>query len=348
MTTVYTLSALAELFSVRFFGGGDTKISAVADLELAAGDCIAFFVDKKYRDQLRTTKAAAVILKEDDLSLCSRPALVTDNPYALFAEIAALLHPDEDLECDEGVHKTASVDKTVQLGKGAIVAANTVIERDCVIGDGVYIGPGCVLKQRVRVGSKSKLVANVTVCRDCSLGEQVIVHPAAVIGSDGFGLARKDGKWIKIPQLGSVLIGDNVEIGAGVAIDRGALRDTIIESGVKLDNQIHVAHNVIIGANTAMAAQSGIAGSTTIGKDCAIAGSVGILGHLQIADQTRINAFSNVYQSIPESGIYASGLPVEPVAKWRKNHTRFKQLDEIARRLKSIEKKLEDLEKFNK
>lgn len=188
------MSSLAEVFSARFTGEGDVQISAVADLELATSHCIAFYADKKYQSQLRGTKAAAVILKEDDLAQCHRPALITDNPYALFAEIAGLLNPDEDLACEAGVHVSASVHNSVQLGEESIVAANSVIEEGCKIGDRVYIGPGCVLKQRVRVGSDSKLVANVTICRDCTLGERVIVHPSAVIGSDGFGLARKSTK----------------------------------------------------------------------------------------------------------------------------------------------------------
>ncbi len=343
MNKRYTLSSLAELFSVRLVGNGDVEIHSVSDLEIAGEHCIAFYADKKFRPQLETTNAGAVIIEECNLTHCKRPALLSDSPYTLFAEIAALLHPDEDFTSGR-IDVSASVHDTVKLGDGAIIAANAVIEEGCQIGNSVYIGPGCVLKQRVHIGSDSKLVANVTICRDCRLGERVIVHPAAVIGSDGFGLARKKGRWIKIPQLGSVVIGNDVEIGAGVAIDRGALRDTVIEDGVKLDNQIHVAHNVVIGANTAMAAQSGIAGSTRIGKDCAIAGAVGMLGHLEIADNSRINAFSSVYQSISEPGVYASGMPVEPVESWRKNRVRFKQLNEMARRIKHLEQKLKQLE----
>ncbi|MBN1379438.1 MAG: UDP-3-O-(3-hydroxymyristoyl)glucosamine N-acyltransferase [Gammaproteobacteria bacterium] len=345
MSRRYTLSDLAELFSVRLVGDGAVEISCVADLEFAEKGSISFFIDKKFQSQLKNTRASAVVISENKLSLCSKPALVSDNPHALFAEIATLLHPDEDMEEDAGIHDTAAVDPTATIHDTAIVAANSVIGAYCVVDEGVYIGPGCVLKQRVRVKAHSKLSANVTICKDCKIGERAIIHPGAVIGSDGFGFAHKDSKWIKVPQLGTVVIGDDVEIGAGVAIDRGALRDTVIENGVKLDNQIHIAHNVTIGENTVMAAQSGIAGSTRIGKDCAIAGAVGILGHLELADGTTINAFSEVPQSIMEPGIYASGTPLEPVAQWRKNRVRYKQLDEMARKLKDIERKLENLDK---
>lgn len=344
MRKQFTLSSLADRFSARLVGDDKVEISAVADLELAAEQDIAFFVDKKYSSQLKNTRAGGVILHERNLHLCTKPALVSVNPLALFAEIAALLNPDEDLEQAAAIHHTAFVHETVNVGNNVIIAANAVVESGCILEEGVYVGPGCVLKQRVTVGAGSKLAANVTLCRDCVVGKRVLIHPGAVIGSDGFGLARKEGKWIKIPQLGRVVIGDDVEIGACVAIDRGALRDTVIEEGVKLDNQIHVAHNVVIGANTAMAAQSGIAGSTQIGRDCAIAGAVGILGHLQIADGTTINAFSFVAQSLPEPGTYASGMPLEKIENWRRNRTRYKQLDEMARRLKTLEKKLENLD----
>jgi UDP-3-O-[3-hydroxymyristoyl] glucosamine N-acyltransferase len=336
---------LADLFSVKLVGDCPDEINTVADLGHAGKGSIAFFADKKYRLQLKNTGASAVILSEKNLPLCHTPALVSDNPQALFAAIAALLHPDEDLAEPAGIHASAVVDQTAVIHDSAIVSANTFVGAGCIVDEGVYIGPGCVLKQRVHIKAFSKLSANVTICRDCHVGERAIVHPGAVIGSDGFGFARKDGKWIKIPQLGAVVIGNDVEIGAGVAIDRGALQDTVIEDGVKLDNQIHVAHNVTIGANTVMAAQSGIAGSSKIGRDCAIAGAVGISGHIELADKTTIYAFSLVPQSITQPGIYSASSPIEPVEKWRRNRARYKQLDEMARRLKDVEDKLKNLNK---
>lgn len=342
-----TLAELAERFSARLAGDGGGRIERVSDLATAGPGSIAFLLDPRYKSLLDTTGASAVILREEHLPDCPVPALVTGNPQALFARIAAVLHPDEDMSSPAGVHPGAFVDESAQVHASAVISANAVVEAGARIGAGTFVGPGTVVGRRVRVGAHCKLAANVTVCRDCTLGDRVIVHPGAVIGSDGFGLAREEGRWLKIPQLGSVIIGDDVEIGAGVAIDRGALRDTVIESGVKLDNQIHIAHNVTVGADTAMAAQSGVAGSTRIGHDCAIGGAVGILGHLEIAGGSRINAFSQVSHSITEPGVYASGVPLETATRWRRNRARFKQLDEMARRLKTLERRLEEIDKQN-
>ena len=341
----YSIEGLAERFSARLVGDGSKVVTCVADLEQAKADAVSFFVDRRLRRQLETTQAGVVILAEKDLNWCNVPALVCDNPHALFAEVAALLHPDEDTQQAGAVHATAVVDVSANIHPTAIIEANAVIGAGCLVEAGVYIGPGCVLRQRVHIGAHSKLTANVTVCRDCKLGQRVLVHPGAVIGSDGFGFAHRNDTWIKIPQLGAVTVGHDVEIGACVAIDRGALRDTVIEDGVKLDNQIHVAHNVTIGANSVMAAQSGIAGSSRIGRNCAIAGAVGISGHVDLADRTTVYAFSLVSQSIDEPGIYAGSAPLESVAHWRRNRVRYKQLDEMARKLKDLESKLEKLGK---
>jgi UDP-3-O-[3-hydroxymyristoyl] glucosamine N-acyltransferase len=335
----YTLGELGKRFSVEVAGDSTAVIDRVADIRAAAPGSITFLSNKRFRHLLSETNASAVILAPDDLSLCPRPALVCANPYALYAKIAALLHPDEDMQLFPSVHPTAVVADDARIDSSAIVAAHAVIEEGVVVGEHTYIGPGVVIKRRARIGAFSKLAANITVCADCHIGDRVLIHPSAVIGSDGFGFAHENGCWIKIPQLGKVIIGDDVEIGAGVAIDRGAINDTIIEKGVKLDNQIHIAHNVVIGANTAMAAQSGVAGSTHIGAGCAIGGAVGILGHLEIADRTHLNAFSTVTHSITEpGGSYASGAPLEPVESWRRNRARFKQLDEMSKRLKRLEK----------
>lgn len=340
-----TLADLGKRFSAKLVGDGSVVIERVADLESATSACISFYLDAKFQTLLQNTNAAAVILHEKHLQVCPKPALVADNPHALFARIADFLHPDEDLQRPAGIHPTASLGENVEIDPSAIVGAHVTIEAHAQIEAHTYIGPGCVIGRRARIAANTKLVANVTIAADCVVGERVIIHPAAVIGSDGFGLARDSGKWRKIPQLGAVRIGDDVEIGACVAIDRGALRDTIIENGVKLDNQIHVAHNVIIGENTAMAAQSGIAGSTKIGKDCAIGGAVGILGHLEIADKCRVNAFSTVASSIKETGSYSSGMPLQETSRWRRNYVRLKQLDEMAKRIAILEKRLSDLEK---
>ncbi len=342
----YTLAQLAEKFSVQVVGDADCEISAVADIQSATAGSITFLSNPRFKHHLQSSQASAIIISEAMLEDCSLPALVTSNPYLLYAKVSSLLNPDEDLALAAMIHPSAVIAGTAKVDPSAHIAANVVIEDDVVIGANSYIGPCCVIKRRARIGQASKLSANITVCTDCEIGDRAIIHPAVVIGSDGFGFANEKGEWFKIPQLGKVVIGDDVEIGAGVAIDRGAINNTVIENGVKLDNQIHVAHNVSIGAHTAMAAQSGIAGSTSIGQYCAIGGSTGILGHLKIADGTQLHAFSQVSQSIKEPGSYASGVPLEPTVQWRRNWARMKQLDEMAKRLKQLEKLL--LEKTDK
>lgn len=339
----YTLGELAARFSVEVAGDTSLAVERVADIKSAEPGSITFLSNKRFRPLLAETQAGAVILSPDDLSLCPRPALVSKNPYALYAKVAALLHPDEDMALPPSIHSSAAVAGTARVDPTATVAAHAVIEEEAIVGEHSYIGPGVVIKRRARIGAYSKLTANVTVCADCRIGDRVLIHPSTVIGSDGFGYANENGQWIKIPQLGKVIIGDDVEIGAGVAIDRGTINDTVIGNGVKLDNQIHIAHNVIIGAHTAMAAQSGVAGSTHIGAGCAIGGAVGIVGHLEIADRTHLNAFSTVTQSIPEpGGSYASGTPLEPSESWRRNRARFKQLDEMSKRIRRLEKILDN------
>ncbi|MDQ2695806.1 MAG: UDP-3-O-(3-hydroxymyristoyl)glucosamine N-acyltransferase, partial [Pseudomonadota bacterium] len=209
-----------------------------------------------------------------------------------------------------------------------------------VLGPGVFVGPVCVVGEGAVLGEATRLMANVTVCHGVRLGRRVLVHPGAVIGSDGFGLANDAGRWIKIPQLGGVVIGDDVEIGANTTIDRGALDDTVIEEGVKLDNQIQVAHNVHIGAHTAVAGCVGIAGSARIGRHCTQAGGVGVAGHLEIADHVHVTGMSMVTESITAPGVYSSGLGVEPGRVWKKIRVHLRHLDDLARRVAALEKKV--------
>lgn len=345
MSSSYTLAELAGLFKVKLAGRGDCRVGRVADLESAGAGCITFLSNRRFKPLLAATKAEAVIVRKSDVADCPRPALVADDPYALYAKVAALLHPDEDLQEAGGIHPTAVVAESAEVDPTAVIGPLVVLEEGVRVGAGSFIGPGSVLRKRVVVGERCKLTANVTICSDCRLGSGVIVHPATVIGSDGFGFAHEQSGWLKIPQLGRVIVGDDVEIGAGVAIDRGTLNDTIIENGVKLDNQVHVAHNVTIGAHTAIAAQSGVAGSTVIGRHCAIGGTVGILGHLKIAEGTRLNAGSLVTQSIKQTGDYTSGTPLEPTAQWRRNRVRMRQLDEMAKKIRFLEGKLAELTK---
>jgi UDP-3-O-[3-hydroxymyristoyl] glucosamine N-acyltransferase len=277
-------------------------------------------------------------MSDSDAADCPVNAIIAKNPYAAYARIAALLSPAECYEA--GVHTSAYIDKTAIISPSASIAAGVVIESGVVIADRVRVGPGCVVQKNSSIGSETVLTANVTVSHGCVIGARNLVHPGVVIGADGFGQAMEQGSWIKVPQLGRVIIGDDVEIGANTTIDRGAIEDTIIEDNVKLDNQIQVAHNVKIGAHTAIAGCSAIAGSTKIGKHCRIAGMVGIVGHLEIADNVTVTAMSLVTHSIKESGVYSAGTPLEPNQQWRKNTLRFKQLDDMAKRLKALEKKI--------
>ncbi len=332
----YSLGDLADRFGCEVRGDPDCIIRRVAPLARAGEGEIAFLANPKFRSQLTDTRAAAVILAPQFHAECPVNLLVTDHPYVVYARVAQLLHPDPALV--PGIHPAAII------GKGCSIDASSAISACAVIGDGVRIGgdvaigAGCFIGDRVEIGTGSRLSANVAIHHDVIIGRRVRIQSGVVIGEDGFGYANEGGAWIRIPQLGRVVIGDDVEIGANTTIDRGALGDTVIEEGVKLDNQIQIAHNVRIGAHTAIAGCTGIAGSTTIGKRCAIGGGVGISGHLEIADDVQITGTTFVSQSISEKGSYSSGVPVEPTPAWRRNFIRMRQLDDAARRLSELER----------
>lgn len=338
-----TLTELARRIGARLVGDGNSVISGVATLAGALPGTITFLTNPRYRKHLQATQAGAVILREDDLEFCPTSALVVANPHLAFARAAELFVPAADAA--PGIHPTAVVADTARIEPGASIGAHTVIGAGCVIGADVVIGPGCVLEHDVSIGAATRLVANVTIYYGCRIGARGLIHAGAVIGSDGFGFANDRGTWIKVPQLGAVVVGDDVEIGANTSIDRGAIEDTLIEDGVKLDNQIQVAHNVRVGAHTIMAGCVGVAGSAIIGKHCAIGGGAGIVGHLEIADGVTITGMSMVTKSLKEPGVYSSGTPLDHSEQWHKNAVRFKQLDEMARRLKQLEKELEELKK---
>lgn len=333
-----TLGEVAAVSGTRLRGcDAATIITGVAPLHSAEAGQISFLTDSRYRRFLATTRASAVILSSGDAVACPAPALVADNPQVAYARAATLFDPSA--ESRRGVHPTAWVDPTARIAADAWIGPHCVVEAGAVIEAGVMVGPHCVIGEQAMLGAGTRLVAQVTVCHRVRLGRRVLAHPGAVIGSDGFGLAlERDGRWIKIPQLGSVLIGDDVEIGANTSIDRGALEDTVIEDGVKLDNQIQIAHNVRIGAHSALAGCVGIAGSARIGRYCMLGGGVGVAGHLEIVDRVWITGMSLVTKSITESGTYSSGLAVEPNRLWNKISARLRRLDEVFRRLAALEK----------
>ncbi len=333
------ISELAVRFGCTVEGDKDHEVSRVGTLEKADSQCISFLSNPKYRSMLAETRAGAVILNEADAEHCTTTALIHPNPYEVYARIAAFLHPEPELPA--GIAETASVADTARIDPTASIGSSAVIEDGARIGARVVVGPGCVVGARADVGDDTRLVANVTLCHDVRLGKRNLIHPNAVIGADGFGIANTTEGWIKVPQLGSVTLGDDVEVGASTTIDRGAIEDTIIGNGVKLDNQIQVAHNVHIGDHTVVAACSGISGSTRIGKRCMIAGAVGFVGHLSICDDVVVTGQTMVNRSITEPGVYSSALPMDEARRWRRNSARFRKLDDMAKRLAALEKKLD-------
>ncbi|PCI38148.1 MAG: UDP-3-O-(3-hydroxymyristoyl)glucosamine N-acyltransferase [Thiotrichales bacterium] len=311
-------------------------ITRIQPLDRASDTDISFLSNSKYKEALQTTKAIAVLIKQDDLADCKTNAIIVEDPYLAFAQVAKLFAPDIDF----AVSNEHTISKSASIGAGSYIGKNVVIE------DNVVIGPNCVLMDNVTIASGSFLYANVTLYQDVKIGKKCILHSGSVIGSDGFGMAHDpQGKWVKIPQLGSVKISDNVEIGANTCVDRGALVDTEIHQGVKIDNQVQVAHNVIIKENTVIAAQVGIAGSTVIGKNCMVGGASAINGHITICDNTIITGMSMVTKSINIAGVYSSGIPARPQKVWRRNTARVQNIDGMAKRLASLEKRYS--EKFN-
>lgn len=332
----YTLQELADKTCGEIRGDKHCLIKGVASLADAKAGDITFLTNPAYRKYLPDTQASSVILKEKDARDCKVNALVVENPYAVFARIAQILYPKAGPAA--GIHGTAVVDKSSTIHASAQIESQCVIGANVSIAANVKIGPGCVIDDDVIIGEDSVLAGNVTLMRATVLGKRALIHAGVVIGADGFGFANDQGEWIKIPQLGKVRIGDDVEVGANTTIDRGAIDDTHIEQGVKLDNQIQIGHNVRIGAHTLISACSAIAGSTKIGKRCTIGGGVGIINNLMIADDVTITGGTVVMQSILEPGLYSSGTPMEENRQWRKNFTRMKQLDEMSRRLAKLEK----------
>jgi UDP-3-O-[3-hydroxymyristoyl] glucosamine N-acyltransferase len=331
-----TLGELAVRFGCELQGDPDVQVDSVAPLAQAGGRAVAFLANPKYVSQLAATKAGAVILDGRSASSCPVPALVIDNPHATFARVATLLHPDPPLR--PGAHSSAVVAADAIVDASAEISPHVVIGAGARIGARCFIGPGCFVERGASIADDSKLVARVHIGPGVRLGKRCIVQPGAVIGADGFGFAPDKGTWIKVPQIGSVEVGDDVEIGANTTIDRGALENTVIEEGVKLDNLIMIAHNCRIGAHSALAATVAIAGSTTIGKRCILGGKVGITGHVTLTDDVVVLGTSFISHSIDKPGVYSSALPGEEAGTWRRIVGRIKRLDSIAKRLRNVEK----------
>ena len=336
-----TLGDLAARIGARAAGDAGHLLTGVARLEDAGPRHLAFAASPRYRAALAASRAGAVIVPPGLVDAVPGNALVSDHPYLAYARAAALLAPAAAPA--PGVHPGAWVDGSARLGPDCHVAAGCVVEAEVELGRGVVLGPGCWIGRGSRIGDGSRLYARVAVYPGCRIGRRCRLHAGVVVGADGFGYARDGERWVAIPQLGGVTIGDDVHIGANTTIDRGTLADTVIGDGVILDNQIQIAHNVQIGEHTAMAGAVAVAGSTRIGRRCAFGGRVGILDHLEIADDVQVMATSLVSRSLTRPGVYSSALPVEDNRRWRRIVARLKGLDAWARRLRDLEKRLEQL-----
>jgi UDP-3-O-[3-hydroxymyristoyl] glucosamine N-acyltransferase len=321
----FSLGELAVRFGLELRGEPDMRVSHVATLSNAGAGALSFFANTRYRKQLESTGASAVVLAAGDAEASPVSALIDPNPYLAYARIAAVMHPP--LVVPPGIHPSAVVSKLAHIAESATIGPLCVVEDGAQIGERVVLGPGCIVHRDAGIGAESRLVSRVTICAGVQIGRRCLLHPGAVIGADGFGFALDSGSWFKVPQLGGVRIGDDVEIGANTTIDRGAIEDTVVEHGVKLDNQIQVGHNVTIGAHTAIAGCVGISGSTTIGQRCMIGGGVGIAGHLTIADDVVVTGCSLVTNSLTKAGSYSSGMPTVETRKWRRMVAHLRRMD---------------------
>lgn len=333
----WTLEQLASKVDGEIYGDASVRIDNVATIKNATSGQITFLCIKALRKYLPETKATAVILKKDDLSSCSTNAIIVANPLLAYAKIASLLATTSP-ELPPTVHSTAVIDTDASIHASASIGAYTVIGKGAVISKDCHIASHCYIGENVNLDATVQLHNNVSVLKNCSIGERTIIHPGAVIGADGFGNANDQGKWVKIPQLGAVVVGADVEIGANTTIDCGAIENTIIGNGVRLDNLIQIAHNVEIGDHTAIAAMTAVAGSTIIGQYCMIGGTVAISGHLKIADRVTLTGRTTVLQSIKEAGVYSSCAPLVENSKWHKNYMQMKKMDDLVKRVKQLEK----------
>jgi UDP-3-O-[3-hydroxymyristoyl] glucosamine N-acyltransferase len=331
-----TLGELAVRFGCELRGDPAAIVDSVAALSQAGPRSITFLANPKYVSQLAETRAGAVILDAKSASASKVPVLIAANPHATYARVATLLHPDAPLE--PGVHPAATVAKGAHLDPSAQISAQAYVGEGVRIGARCFIGPGVVVERGAVIGDDTRLVARLFVGHHVVFGRRCIVQPGAVIGGDGFGFAPEKGTWVKVPQVGGVIIGDDVEIGANTTIDRGALDDTVIEEGAKLDNLIMIAHNVRIGAHSALAACVAIAGSSVVGKRCMLAGKVGLSGHVELCDDVVVLGTSFISHSITKPGVYSSALPSEEASVWRKIVARIKRLDSMAKRMRALEK----------
>lgn len=330
-----SLGELAVQFGCELVGDPEVIVSGVSTLSSASAEDVGFLVGRAYLEQLKKTSAGVVILGASDAQHCPVNALIADDPYLVFARVAEMLHPPPSVVA--GRHSSAIISASARVSNQAQISSHVVIEDDAVIEDGVFLGPGVYVGPRCKIGQNSRLMTRVVIVQDVVMGMRCIIHPGAVIGCDGFGNARSSEGWVKVPQLGGVEIGNDVEVGANSTIDRGALQNTVIEAGVRLDNLVHIAHNVHVGEHSALAAQNGVAGSTVIGKRCMFAGQVGVDGHLTICDDVIVGGKSTITKDITQPGFYVGTFSAEISMDWKRKVARFKRLDKLMRRVSNLE-----------
>lgn len=331
-----SLAELATQFGCELIGDPDVVVSRVASLQNAAPDSLSFLSNASFAKQLSSTKAAAVILRADDADKSPVAALIHDDPYSCYARMANAICPPPVHA--PGTHPSAVVAESASVAGSAHLAAHTFVGEHSEVGENVYVGPGTVIGPNCVVGDDSRFIANVTLARDVCIGVRGLFHPGVVLGSDGFGNAMTPDGWVKVPQLGGLRIGDDVEIGANTTVDCGALEHTIIEDGVRIDNLCMIAHNVHIGAHTALAALTGIAGSTTIGKRCMFAGASGAVGHITICDDVVVAAKTFLSKDVTTPGTYAASFPADAARSWAKQLARFRRLGVLTERVNKLEK----------
>ena len=338
-----TVAELAEALGARLQGDGGVRIERVSSLATATVATLAFMVGRSHLDELRSTQAGAVLLSEEWAAECRGPALIVRNPHAAFARAAAMLHPEEAVQ--PGIHESAVVAADAEIAAGVSIGPNVVVGSGCRIGDHAIIGPGSVLMQGARIGAGTRLVAQVFIGRDCRLGARCLIHPGAVIGADGFGFANEQGRWVKVPQVGCVQIGDDVEIGANSTIDRGTIGSTVIGDGTKIDNLVLVAHNCEIGSDCIIVANTSIGGSTKIGNRVIIAATVSIKDHTKIGDDAIVEATSGVMKDIPSRAVQV-GTPACDARQYMTQLALIRRLPKMNDEVRSLKKRITQLEQL--
>ena len=331
-----SLGELATTFGCELIGDPDLMVSGVASLTDATPESLTFLSSASYTSQLPSTKAAAVVLRAVDADACRVAALISDNPYVTYARMAALVCPEPVYP--PGIHATATIADSASVADSAHIGASVVIGERSTIGENTYVGPGTVIGPDCHIGENCRFLANACIVKNVRIGARGLFHPGVVIGSDGFGNAMTPDGWVKVPQVGGVRVGNDVEIGANTAIDCGSIGDTVLEDGVRIDNLVHIAHNVRIGEHTAIAALAGFAGSTTIGKRCMFGGNAGAIGQLTVCDDVVVLSQSVLSKDTTKPGVYSSSFPAEPAKTWAKQVARFRRLEGLFSRVKKLEK----------